>query len=415
MTKFSKILLLAVATAVLSWFLPWIYALLTPSASGEPFCAFSPLNGKWIVSRLASGDKPVISQVEPFSTDPYEGEGITVSQRDSLIPQLYYRQLLAHDLLPDTIAGVEVSAHTLKTHELFFTGSPRDINKRLPGVWLVMESMPVRVDLSDPEEAFRFTADGIEFLRIADNKVNTDRSRRFTEAMKSRGFSFPATDLSGNPSSKKPYDEGYLMIDSRGKVFHVKQQAGRPYVSRVMLPDSVTASKVFIWEESDRSLLGMVVDSDGTPYIIRAEGHQAFQLPGDNVKIDPREEAVMAMGSLFNLVLRLSGKNATRWRAFDAETLEPIGAIDFPKVKPMSSQVARYIFPFTLAFTSTSDSLAYPRIANISARAFPLNIALSLVLLFIGIRRKDSTMKWGALATVPFGIFTFLPLFLLHD
>lgn len=415
MTKFSKILLLAVATAVLSWFLPWIYALLTPSASGDPFCSFSPVSGKWIVSRSANGEKPVICQVDPFSANPDEGDQITVAQRDSLVPQLYYRQLLSHDLLPDTIAGKEVSAHTLKTHELFFTGSPRDINKRLPGVWLMMESMPVRVDLSDPEEAFRFTPDGIEFLKIADNTVNADRSCRFTDALKSKGFNFPATDLSGNPSSKKPYDEGYLMVDSNGKVFHVKQQAGRPFVSRVMLPDSVTASKVFIWEESDRSLLGMVVAADGSPYIIRAEGHQALPLPGDDVKVYPREESVMAMGSLFNFVLRLSGKNATRWRAFDAETLEPVGALDFPKEKPMSSRVARYIFPFTLAFTSAYDSLAYPRIANISTRALPLNIALSLMLLFIGMRRKDSAMKWGALATVPFGIFSFLPLLLLHD
>lgn len=415
MIKFSKILLLAISTAVLSWFLPWLYALLTPSPSADPFCAFSPVSGEWIVSRSTTGEKPVIRQVAPYSTNPEEGRQITVSQRDSLVPQLYYRQLLSHDLLPDTIAGKKVSPHTLKTHELFFNGSPRDINKKVAGVWLMMESMPARVDLTNPEEAFRFTPCGIEFLGIADNKINADRSRRFTEAMKSKGFSFPATDLSGNPTSKKPYDEGYLMIDSDGKVFHVKQQAGRPYVSRIILPDDVTASKVFIWEESDRSLLGMAVADDGTPFLIRADGHQAIPLRGENVKVDCRTESLMAMGSLFNFVLRLSGKEVTRWRAFDAATLAPIGAIDFPKVKPLSSRVSRYVFPYTLAFTSAYDSLAYPRIANISARALPLNIALSLTLLLIGIRRKDTTMKWGALATIPLGIFSFFPFLLLHD
>lgn len=415
MTKFSKILLFAVAIAVASWFLPWLYTLLTPSAGSDPFCAFSPVSGKWVVSRANQGGKPEILEVAPFAGNPYDGRPVTVAMRDSLVPQLYYRQLLSHDLLPDTIAGKEVSAHLLKTHEVFFNGSPREINKRVPGVWLMMESMPVRVDLSDPEEAFRFTADGIEFINISDNTVNTDRSRRFTDAMKSRGFKFPASDLSGNPSAKKPYDEGYLMIDSEGAVFHIKQQAGRPYVSRVSLPSAAVASKVFIWEESDQSLLGMVFDTDGTPYIIRKDGHEALPLISENGNIDPRKESVMVIGNLFNIVVRASGPDSTRWRAFDAESLKLTGSIDFPKEKSIASKVARYIFPYTLAFTSTYDSLAYPRIANISAKALPLNIVLALILLAVGYRRGNATMKWGALFTLPLGIFSFIPIILLHD
>lgn len=415
MTKFSKILLLAATIAVASWFLPWLYTLLTPSAGADPFCAFSPVSGKWVVSRASQGGKPEILEVAPFAENPYDGRQLTVAMRDSLVPQLYYRQLLSHDLLPDTIAGKEVSAHLLKTHEVFFNGSPREINKRVPGVRLMMESMPLRVDLSDPEEAFRFTADGIEFINIADNTVNTDRSRRFTEAMKSRGFKFPASDLSGNPSAKKPYDEGYLMIDAEGKLFHVKQQGGRPYVSLVTLPPHTVASKAFIWEESDQSLLGLVFDTGGTPHIIRREGHRAIPLVSENGNANPREESVMAIGNLFNIVLRFSGPETTRWRAFDAESLTPIGAIDFPKEKPKAAKVARYIFPYTLAFTSAYDSLAYPRIANISAKALPLNILLALTLLVAGYRRRNATMKWGALFTVPLGIFSFIPLILLHD
>lgn len=417
MSNFSKIILFFVSIAVLSWFLPWLYALLTPSPAGEPFCSLSPVNGQWIVSRSAPGEKPVIKLCAPFasSEEMENGETITVAVRDSLAPQLYYRQLVAHDKLPDTIAGKETTVHSLRSRELFFNGSPRDVNKRNPGMWLMMESMPPRVDLSDPEEAFRFTADGIEFVKIADNSVNATRSRRFTDAMKSRGFSFPATDLSANVSSKKAYDEGYLMIDSEGKLFHVKQRGGRPFVASVTMPDGAKADKAFIWEESDKSLLGMVVDTEGQPYVIMADGHVARPLPEEAGKVNPRKESIMAMGNLFNLTFRFTGPDGTRWRSFDADSLTLAGALDFPRVRPVAVEIARYIFPYTLAFTSAYDSLAYPRISNFSLKALPLNVLLALILLFTGIRRKDSAMKWGALLTVPLGIFSFIPFFLLHE
>lgn len=417
MQKFSKTILLAIAVAMLSWFLPWLYTLLTPSPSAEPFCCLSPLEPRWIVSRSNPGEKPDITLTDAFPTSDSEEVKISTATRDSLVPQLYYRQLLAHDLLPDSINGKEISAHTLKTHEVFFTSSPRDLNKRSAGIWLMMESMPVRVDLSDPDEGFRITSDGIEFIRMADNSVNPDRSNRFTKAMKARGFQFPAVDLSANITAQKAYDEGYLMVDAAGKVFHVKQQAGRPYVAAIAMPDGMTASKTFIWEQSDKSLLGMVIDTGNRPYIIKADSHIALPLPADGYDgtIDPRRESVTLMGSLFSIIIRYSGPDGSRWRAYDADTLELIGAIDFPRLPSAAIKIARFIFPYTLALTSNYDSLAYPRLDNLSWKALPLNIILAFLLLTLGIRRKNPWMKWGALFTVSLGIYSFIAFLLLHD
>lgn len=417
MSKFSKIILFAVAIIVLSWFLPWLYALLTPSAGNDPFCSLSPLNGQWIVSRSKPGEKTQITMCQPFASaeEALNGETITVAMRDSLAPQLYYRQLAAHDKLPDTIVGKETTVHTLRTHELFFNCSPRETNKRNSGMWLMMESMPVRVDLSDPDEAFRITNKSIEFVKIADNSVNATRSRRFTDVMKSRGFSFPATDLSANVTAQKQYDEGYLMIDSEGKLFHIKQRGGRPYVVAIPLPDGVKAEKSYIWEGSNRALLGLVIDSKGNPYIIETEGHIARQLPTEAGCVNPYKESIMAMGNLFNLTFRFTGPEGTRWRSFDADSLKLIGSLDFTREKSTAAEVANFIFPYALTFTSIYDSLAYPRVINMSLYALPINLLLSLSLLIIGIRRKDSTIKWGAAVTLPFGIFSFIPFLLLQD
>ena len=86
----------------------------------------------------------------------------------------------------------------------------------------------------------------------------------------------------------------------------------------------------------------------------------------------------------------------------------------------LSRLVAELMSPYQSGFEKklhcgTNDSLAYPRLTGFSAKALPLNCVLALVLLFPGMRRKVPLLKWGALLTVPFGIFSFIPFMILTD
>lgn len=65
-----------------------------------------------------------------------------------------------------------------------------------------------------------------------------------------------------------------------------------------------------------------------------------------------------------------------------------------------------------LTFTSLNDSLAYPRIDNFSWRALPLNVVLALILLLLP---HYSNKRWGALLTLPLGIYAFIPFLLFRD
>lgn len=402
---------------VLSWFLPWLYALATPAPSSSPFCSFSPVNGKWIVSRSFPGEKPVIEVIDSLLPDgTMHTTPITREQRDSLVPQMYYKELLAHDALPESVAGHAVSAHELRMHELMLNTSARDVVKEQPGVWMMMESMPVRVDLSDADQVFRFPASGgIEFVDMATNSVNRKRSQRFTEIMSKRGFTFPARDLSANVTSRKAYDEGYLMVDAASKVFHVKQRAGMPYVSAVDMPHGVKASKVFILEEMNRDILGFITDTDNRPYMLEREGYRVLPLPIES--INPREENVLIMGNLFNFTFRITRGNTTRWIAVERgpEGYRLLGEYTFNAPATAASKIADYVFPYVLSFTTTADSLAYPRIGRLSADALWLNVVLAIMLGLVARRRRSVFTGVGAAVTVVCGVYAFLPFLLFSD
>lgn len=408
MKKFADLILFVFSVVALSWVVPWFVGLCFPKTGGEPFAAFSPVSGQWILSEISEGKKQSIYSIGPSA----EVSAVyTENQRDSLLPQIYYKDLLAREQLPDSIAGRAVNVPALKHGEMTFTSSPRDINRRSPGVFPMMESMPRRADLEDPVEVFRMNGK-MEFVDMATNRVNHDRSDRFNEVLLQRGFSFPMKDCHANVTSRKLRDEGYLMADNKGKVFHVKQRGGRPYVAKVNFPDTVCVKKVFVFENMDDSLVGMAVDCLDNIYFILRDGYRTVRLPIG--KVDPAKERINVMGNMFNIVFRVASDDETRWIALDRDSFGLLGQYDYRHGKSDARIVKSYILPYQLDFNSSKDSFVYPRVSNWSWHAIYLNIVLSVILIFRVRRRRRNTDPIMPVLTLFFGIYLFIPALLIR-
>lgn len=413
MKKIYLIILVALSIFVLSWFLPWLYSIIFPVGGSDPFVAYSPVSNQMIVSEIGDGSKTEIYAVD--SEGNPTGEVYTKSDRDSLLPQIYFTQLMAQERMPDTIAGIEMTVPALKHGQWVFSSLPRDINKVFPDVYLIMESMPERIDLEDPTEVFRFRNGEVEFVDMATNSVVEGRSRRFTEIFKSRDFKFPLKSFSANITSRKPYDEGYLMVDDAGDIYHLKMRAGRPYMMKVQKADSVRATHVFVMENVDTRHLGLVTDEANRLYILEHEGYRL--IPLEVGEVDPRKDRISVVKNLFNWVVKITDNDGVRWTVLDAETYAPLARYSRIYTESTSEKVASFIFPFTLSFTDISDCYAFPRFADVSWRAFFLNILLSLILL-VSLRRGGFPWRCsvgGAVITLFCGIFSFIPMMLIRN
>ncbi|MCM1504819.1 MAG: DUF4857 domain-containing protein [Muribaculum sp.] len=405
-----KIALVAVSIMVLSWFLPWLYSLILPETSYDPFVAYSPVSDTFIITeRVGDGDHRIY---DLDSAGVSTGAVYTKENRDSLLPQIYFSQLIARQQLPDSMNGKELSMKEFRRNQWVFNSSPRDINKRKASVYMIMESMPVRFELEDPKEVFRLNGQ-VEFVDMATNTVNQRRSNRFTQMFNDKGFKYPVRDLSANVTTRKAYDEGYLMADAEGSLYHVKMQAGRPYMTKVDAPDSVKVAHVYMMENSDRTHLGLVTDENNNLYALEHDDYKLVQLPVG--KFDPTKEQLTVMKNMFNWVVKVSCEEYSRWTAFDSDDYHLLGNYAVSHAKTPFQVIAEYIFPFELSFTSYSDSYAYPRIESVSWKAIWLNLLLSVLVVVI-LRKKPMCYRITAgLVTVVFGIFSFIPYLLIKD
>ncbi|MZI58186.1 DUF4857 domain-containing protein, partial [Enterococcus durans] len=185
MIRFSKMFFYVTVAVLLVWQLPWCYAFLTLKPAKTPFTMYSSVLGDFVITQLDEN-----KQLHRYDT---KGNTYTQQQVDSLLPSLYVRQLTADERFPDTICGRAVSPKDIQLTNFTFKSVPSAINAPQTGLYFLMESMSKRVDLKMPEDAFRFTDKGIEFIRMETNRIDEAKSELFTEMLVQKGFAFPAS------------------------------------------------------------------------------------------------------------------------------------------------------------------------------------------------------------------------------
>lgn len=341
MKTFGKILLAFLVAIIVLWQLPWLAAFVGSKPSRHPFTVYSCMIQDFAMID-ASGDELVYTD--------RQGRIYTEEQFDSILPLLYARQLFSEGRFPTEIHGRPIRFQEAMRHDFFFRSSPRDINKVKPGIYFLLESMSGRVDLEMPDDAFRINARGIEFIDMETNTLKPEKSRIFTEMMKSKGFVFPARQIAGNPTAQKEYDEGYLLSDAEGRLYHLKMMRGTPYFRQIPLPEDVHPEYLFLTEVEARDMLGLFTDTRNRLYAIRMPGYsvQAIDIPS----FDPEKENLSILGNLLDWTLTISSSDSVRYYAVETSGFSSLGRYSYARER---SRI------HGLCFTSSTDSYVKPR------------------------------------------------------
>ena len=260
---------------------------------------------------------------------------------------------------------------------------------------------------AEVRNVFRITGEGIEFVDMETNTIDQKKSAAFTKVLRDKGFSFPARVVSGNPSTRKRYDNGYLLVDDALRVYHMKQVRGRPFVRRTDVADSLQIGQIFVTEFADRKSLGFLVDSKKRFYTLGAEDYKLHEIPVG--KFGPTRENMMIIGDMFYWTVTIQGAESKRYVAVNARDYSLADEYR-PEEKPQAwAEYAKYLFPFELSFTSPLDGYVKPRIAEVSFQALWLGLALGAFYALIR-RRSPGGRLWQTVGVVLFGLFLFVPL-----
>lgn len=272
-----------------------------------------------------------------------------------IFPIKYARQLMHDGTFPDSIRNTHVTLEMIQESSAFplflgVGGGPRSL------LWL-FESNTDRIRMDIPNDMFRLTETGLEFIETGRNHVkgvNREKSDLFTQSLVNIGLTFPLKNIFGSQSAQKMKEEGYFMIDQKNEFFHMKMVDGQPVCKQVPLPDQIEV--IYMNTLDDEKYYGYVYDQNYNIYLLGIGDYFFHQLDIPDYS-DYRSTIVMQKSLFFN-TYSLYGNVNVKHYVLDKETNQQIASkvVDYPDyTKSKVGQLENYLFPFKIRTTQGGE------------------------------------------------------------
>lgn len=279
----SRWVLCLAGVLVLAVVLPRMFDMAFKGGSSQPFVLYSPVTEGFL-----------FSEVGPEGELRYRDEAGKFYDRKThmgLTPLFWYRDLFAWKTMPETLGGLPVTRGAVEAGAQFFRYRPADLKGGGISLWPLFESASEFSDLRLPETLF-WNGGGLIF----ENGLTRSRDAAFTKAVETclsdAGFVFPVAAAWGNPTTKKPHDDGWFLLDAEGRLFHLKQEKGLPLCRNTGLAPPSGIRQMAVTEDPRREFYGYLITGDGGFHLLMQETYGLVTLDLEGFEPD-------TMGLLF--------------------------------------------------------------------------------------------------------------------
>jgi hypothetical protein len=345
MEKFGRYVMVFIAVVTLAIFIPKLFWTIFEKPIRKPIMHYSCISNQFMVNR---GEKEW--------TDA-KGNQCTRDEYERMLPMMFFKQLLSSGTLPDSINGTALEMSAISKEKSFFRLKSSEIDAPKPGLYPLFESFSGRAQLELPEDFFRITW-RVDFIEASTNKILEEKSQMFSAALFQKGFSFPAKLISGLPTPRKSCDEGYLMVDSKDQLFHLKMAKGKPFVKKVDIPEGLKFIHIGCVDFKNKDFYAYLFSDKNEIYILTQDDYGLIKWPVDGY--DPATCDLKIYGDLFNYTVILEAEDHIKaisltpdyqlvdtftesWKTKELRTEGKIFASLFPAQVSMTSDNSKFI------------------------------------------------------------------------
>lgn len=393
--KLSRYLIVITAIIVVSMVLPYFYSMLFYNLYPVPRVYFSPISKDFIFTKAGTKDMLRYDR---------NGKTYTREEFERVTPLFNYRQLLYREEMPDSLNGVNLDIQDVKLNNVFYAIKPYDIFKYTITLNPLIESAPGRPDLQMPREFFRI-GEKMEFIDCSTNEVKSEMSNLFNNALIESGFVFPAIGVYGNPSTRKPFDEGYLVIDSNDKLFHIKRIQNKPFVRKVEIPEGIKIDYIYLRESNLREQYALFITDKNKIFIISYDNYKIIEIPSEGY--DRKEMQLVIKGNMFYREIGFVSDKIVKSIVTDRnyKVIDTYSEILKTNEDYLVGDISNYLFPFKLSLTS-SDNLYVDFYTRISDLRFLIVSSILALFYFVFSKKRENKFQYTQLLDAVIILFT---------
>lgn len=378
--------------------------------------AFSPVKEEFIkVERLAGKERKKVRSTldgkETFTEEEYQ----------ALFPFIYYSNLLGWDKFPKKFEMYKDNISIITNSSQWAFMHKPSVNDKPVGLYPLFESASKFNDLVLPDAFFRLK-NSIEFINSETNKVDSKQSNLFKEALLKKGLHFPIQKAFGNPSTMKPFDEGYFLIDATKQLFHMKQKQGMPVIQKIDTK-GIDIKYISIVEDKRKEFYGLVLDQQDSLYLLMYDDYELVKIPvapldGINSTLVLKTNPMYRYFTFYGLDEE-KGANVISLYVTDLDyELVDQNIYEYPNsVEGIYKTAKSILFPFILELTK-DDSYKYSlEIKSFSLNGFLFNLVMVLFY-FIYIRLSRRALKVNVVNVILIsigGVYSLISIFAFHS
>lgn len=404
LVKIARLSLILITIFTLAIFLPDFYWKAFEPQVYRPFAQFSPVLKDFLVTKA--------SKKGPHYYDT-KGHTYTRSEVDSLLPFSNARQLLFENRFPDSLDGKKIDPEEVRTNNFTLRISPSDINQYRIDLYPLFESQSGRVRLEMPTSFFRITR-RMEFINAADNKIEEKLSSLFSGALQNFGFQFPAQLIAGNPTTRKPFDEGYFIVDASRHLFHLKMVKGEPVIHPVPIPENLKITHLVVQEMNLREFYALMITDDSRIFLLSYPDYQLIEVPVIDYNWNSTD--IRIIGDLFYRNVMCYNEAGLSCQVCD-RNYHPVASYQEwwgSRYQQKAGIISEYLFPFSLQIRQETTMFIglFLRISGIRS-LIGIGVVVLLTWIFLSMRGFSVKRNWLEFVIVMVsGIFGFIAIIL---
>lgn len=186
---------------------------------------------------------------------------------ESYLPFVYWRNLDIQKKLPIVIAKNSFDKKTIKASRLGFGYNPSMLKKLEVGLFPLLNPQSDKGMIKFPEEVFSIDKKGIKIYDF-DHGLLADQIDDLTVKLAKVDFKYPAIGIWGKSTNMKPYDKGYLVLDSNKNLFNISKENSVTRVKKVDVPKGIDLAFIKLSENRQRVLSGYAIDKKSNFYLL---------------------------------------------------------------------------------------------------------------------------------------------------
>lgn len=381
MEKISRYILVFTAILVLAIGLPKLYWMAFEKPVKKPFIQYSCVNHDFMIYR--SNDK---------TWNDTRGNQYTRDEYEQKLPLLFLKQLLSSGTMPDSLNGVALDIPSVSREKSFFRLKPDEIDAPPAPLFPLFESQSGRAMFDWPDDFFRITW-RIEFIEASTNRILEEKSQLFSAALYHYGFIFPAKIISGISTPRKSCDEGYLIVDSKDQLFHLKMIKGKPYVKKINIPEGLKFNHISCVDFKNKAFYAYLFSDKNEIYILTQNDYRLIKWPVDGY--DPSDCELKIYGDFFNYTAVIEADNQVKVVALDKQyKLVDSYTEKWPVKEDLTEgKIFGFLFPAQLSMTSDNSKFIRFYITPTKGLNWIFLNLLLVAIQFIGLTRGKQKIK----------------------